>query len=86
MDMLIESRRFYNVCRAKTGQTTTEHCNCGFAFPATMWNRTTGWTLYCDVDWTVLKQKKERQRDPNMTNPVTLWYNYMKEKHTANTD
>eukprot|EP00975_Prorocentrum_lima_P042049 8838182-Prorocentrum_lima.AAC.1 len=59
----------------------TGHCNCGLACPAKMWKKTTGWKLYSDVDWTVLD--REGQKDPAMTNPVTLWYNYMKEKYTA---
>eukprot|EP00975_Prorocentrum_lima_P011613 2472725-Prorocentrum_lima.AAC.1 len=46
-DMLAENLRFYNVRRAKTGQTTTGHGNCGLAFPAKMWDITAGWKFYC---------------------------------------
>eukprot|EP00975_Prorocentrum_lima_P066461 12909368-Prorocentrum_lima.AAC.1 len=35
MDILTCKLRFYNVCRAKTGQRAASgHCNCGLAFPA----------------------------------------------------
>eukprot|EP00975_Prorocentrum_lima_P002426 533192-Prorocentrum_lima.AAC.1 len=64
MDMLTENRR------AKTGHTATGHCNCGFAFPANMWEITTGWKLYCDMDWGVLE--REGQEGPTMTHIVTL--------------
>eukprot|EP00975_Prorocentrum_lima_P035679 7499305-Prorocentrum_lima.AAC.1 len=40
MDMLTDNLRFYNACRATTGQTTTGHDNCGFALPAQMLKRT----------------------------------------------
>eukprot|EP00975_Prorocentrum_lima_P054940 11520472-Prorocentrum_lima.AAC.1 len=39
IDMLTEDLRLYNVCRAKTGETATGHCNCGLAFPAKMWKQ-----------------------------------------------
>eukprot|EP00975_Prorocentrum_lima_P044510 9328102-Prorocentrum_lima.AAC.1 len=67
MDMSTNNLRFYNVFRAKTGQTTTGHCNCGFAFPAKMWNITTVWKIYCSVDWTVLE--REGPKDPDAKNP-----------------
>eukprot|EP00975_Prorocentrum_lima_P048700 10189457-Prorocentrum_lima.AAC.1 len=49
-----------------------------------MWNTTLGWRFYCEVDWTVLE--KEGQKDPSDKNPVTMWYRYMKEKHSTNVD
>eukprot|EP00975_Prorocentrum_lima_P069716 12927989-Prorocentrum_lima.AAC.1 len=30
--------------------------------------------------------KREGQKDPSTTNPVIVWYNYMKEKYTTNVD
>eukprot|EP00975_Prorocentrum_lima_P065747 12905262-Prorocentrum_lima.AAC.1 len=47
-----------------------------------MWKKTGGWRFYCDVDWTVLEN--EGQTDPSDKNSVIVWYNYMKEKHSAN--
>eukprot|EP00975_Prorocentrum_lima_P056408 11825270-Prorocentrum_lima.AAC.1 len=35
-----------------------------------------------DSDWTVLE--KDGQKYPNDKNPVTVWYDYMKEKYTPN--
>eukprot|EP00975_Prorocentrum_lima_P067459 12915059-Prorocentrum_lima.AAC.1 len=71
MDMLTEDLMFYNVCKAKTCQTTTGHCNCEIAFPANMWKGTTGWKFYCSVDWSVLGQK-EGHKHPSTRNPVTM--------------
>eukprot|EP00975_Prorocentrum_lima_P040180 8439807-Prorocentrum_lima.AAC.1 len=68
---------------AKTGQTATGHCNCGLAFPAKMGKKTTGWRFYCEVDWSVLEKGGS---ESDMTNPVTLWYNYMKEKYSPQLD
>eukprot|EP00975_Prorocentrum_lima_P067076 12912888-Prorocentrum_lima.AAC.1 len=49
-----------------------------------MWRKIGGWKFCCGCDWTVLE--KEGQKDPNGDNPVSAWYIYMKEKHTANVD
>eukprot|EP00975_Prorocentrum_lima_P046337 9691373-Prorocentrum_lima.AAC.1 len=55
------------------------HCNCGLAFPAKMWKKAHG--FYGEVDWSVLE--REGQKGPSDKNPVTVWYQYMKEKYTA---
>eukprot|EP00975_Prorocentrum_lima_P023602 4968016-Prorocentrum_lima.AAC.1 len=68
--MSTEDLRSYTVCRAKTGATTTGHCNCGLAFPAKMWKRATGWIFYCSVDWSVLEKEGREDLDPK--NPATV--------------
>eukprot|EP00975_Prorocentrum_lima_P022232 4676623-Prorocentrum_lima.AAC.1 len=45
-----------------------------------MWKKSGDWKFYCKCDWTVLE--KEGKKDPESTDPVTLWYKYMKEKHS----
>eukprot|EP00975_Prorocentrum_lima_P065364 12903045-Prorocentrum_lima.AAC.1 len=45
-----------------------------------MWKKTGGWKFYCKCDWTVLE--KEGKKDPSPNDPVTIWYNYMKEKYS----
>eukprot|EP00975_Prorocentrum_lima_P068675 12921986-Prorocentrum_lima.AAC.1 len=63
MDILTEKIRFYNVCSAKTNVNAVgEHCNCGFAFPAKMWQRAGDWKFYCNCRWAVLE--REGQKDP----------------------
>eukprot|EP00975_Prorocentrum_lima_P048857 10221981-Prorocentrum_lima.AAC.1 len=49
-----------------------------------MWRKTGDWRFYCDCDWTVLE--KEGQTDPSDKNPVTVWYNYMKEKQSPHVE
>eukprot|EP00975_Prorocentrum_lima_P046678 9754300-Prorocentrum_lima.AAC.1 len=49
-----------------------------------MWKQSHEWRFYCHVDWTLLE--KEGQKDPSDKNPVTLWYRYAKEKHSANVE
>eukprot|EP00975_Prorocentrum_lima_P001386 298810-Prorocentrum_lima.AAC.1 len=49
-----------------------------------MWKKTAHWRFYCHCDWTVLE--KEGRQDPSDKHPVTVWYTYMKAKHSPSVE
>eukprot|EP00975_Prorocentrum_lima_P027400 5757924-Prorocentrum_lima.AAC.1 len=51
-----------------------------------MWRKVGDWKFYRGCDWTVLEKEGQQEKDPSGKDPVTVWYNYMKEKYTPNVD